>query len=43
MVTSIPMESIPHLTIHQLEAFFPLDASEKELIINIMGGGNSTS
>ena len=40
MVTSIPMESIPHLTIHQLEAFFPLDESERELIISMVGGGN---
>lgn len=43
MVTSIPMESIPRLTIHQIEAFFPLDESEKELMISVIGGGNSTS
>lgn len=32
------MESIPHLTIHQLESFFPIGESEKELILIILGG-----
>ena len=31
------MESIPHLTIHQLESFFPIGESEKELIFNNFG------
>lgn len=34
MVTSIPMDSIPHMTIHQLESFFSLDKYDKELIIS---------
>lgn len=38
MVTSIPMDSIPHMTIHQLESFFPLDDLEKELIVSTWGG-----
>ena len=42
MVTSIPMKSIPHLTIHQLESFFPLEEHERELIISMcMGGGEN--
>lgn len=32
------MESIPYLTIHQLESFFPIGESEKELIFNMLGG-----
>lgn len=38
MVSSIPMESIPHLTIHQMESIFPLKESEKEMIISKWGG-----
>ena len=42
MVTSIPMKSIPHLTIHQLESFFPLEEHERELIISMCMGGGKT-
>lgn len=40
MVSSVSMESIPHLTIHQLESFFLLEEFEKELIVSKWGGGN---
>lgn len=42
MVTSIPMKSIPHLTIHQLKSFFPLEEHERELIISMCMGGGKT-
>ena len=38
MVSSVSMESIPHLTIHQLKSFFLLEEFEKELIVSKWGG-----
>lgn len=38
MVTSIPIESIPLLTIHQLNSLFFMNEKEKQLINSIVGG-----
>ena len=38
MVTSIPIESIPLLTTHQLNSLFFMNENEKQLINSLAGG-----
>ena len=42
MITSIPETQIIPLLCHQLEGFFPIDATEKECIKSVLGGGKKS-